>query len=516
MLSGKDKASRVPLNYFRGSGRRKWIVTFIALLVVGILVGVSVASGYWRHLASPGKVHRVHAAFESDCAVCHTPLQPTSSRNGLKGLFGVGPVSDDLCKSCHLGPVHHATEKEGDVGACSSCHAEHRGRTSDLSAVRDSSCARCHDNLTAHVKDGKTDFATKVTSIAGDHPQFRVGTGKERAPLDTAVDPGKLKFNHKAHLTAGIRYEEGDSGGWTLGQIRDPALRERYRKTQPKGKDSDKDLVQLDCASCHQLDATDAPKAGPGQSLPLRTRGDFMLPVSYEQHCQACHPLSFDPALPSVQIPHLLQPEQVKRFLWGVYTERAAAAPGLAKKLATGRPLPGQNLSRVEQEERKRIEGEVGKVSSFLFRQEQERATQFVLQGRTTCGLCHHYEGAPDAKVPPKIVPPNVPQVWYPHATFSHAAHKAVQCAACHDGAAKSTQSLDVLLPGVANCRTCHAPGPGLLTSLKGGEPKEGGVRHECVTCHRYHNNDAPFAGLGAAARGAKARRTIRDFLDGK
>jgi hypothetical protein len=516
MLSGKDKASRVPLNYFRGTSRRKWIITIVCLLVVGGLVGASVASGYWRNLASPGKVHRVHAAFENDCAVCHAPMQPTSSRNGLQGILGVGPVSDELCKNCHLGPPHHAIEKPGDAGTCSSCHVEHRGRTADLSQVHDSTCVRCHDNLSAHVQGDPPRFALKVTSFASDHPQFNIGTGKDRQPLGKAVDPGKLKFNHKAHLTAGIRYEERDSGGWTLGQISDPALRERYRKAQPKGKDSDTDLVQLDCVSCHQLDATDAPKAGPGQNLPLRTRGEYMLPVTYEQHCQACHPLSFDPSLPTVQVPHLLQPAEVTRFLWGAYTERAAKAPDLPKRLATDRPMPGQNLSRVELEERKRIGGEVDKVKSFLFRTDLDKAKLFVFEGRTTCGLCHNYERNPNDKEPGKIAPPNLPQVWYSHATFNHAAHKAVECVACHDAARKSTQSSDVLLPDVDNCRTCHAPSSGSLFAGKSSGPNRGGVRHECVTCHRYHNGDAPDAGLGAAARGVKTRRSIQDFLDGK
>jgi hypothetical protein len=241
-----------------------------------------------------------------------------------------------------------------------------------------------------------------------------------------------------------------------------------------------------------------------------------MLPVTYEPHCKACHPLTFDPKLPDVQVPHLLQPAQVTRFLWGVYTESAVEA--VARKPAGNRPLPGENIGRLEKEERERIKGRAEEGATFLFSREHEsldRARQFVFEGRTTCGLCHHYERKPNAKVPEKIVPPALPQVWYTHATFNHAAHKAVQCVDCHD-AKTSRVSSDVLLPGVENCRTCHAPASGALLGKKSNEPRHGGVRHDCVTCHRYHNGDAAEAGLGAVKRGADRRRSLQEFLEGK
>src|SRR5262249_46312805 len=135
---------------------------------------------------------------------------------------------------------------------------------------------------------------------------------------------------------------------------------------------------------------------------------------------------------------------------------------------------------------------------------------RFVFEGKTTCGLCHLYESRPGGKAPAPIRPVNVPPVWYTHGRFSHQAHRALGWLECHEGAEKSTKNTDGLLPGVKNCQTCHAG-----AATRGGG-KQGGVRHDCVTCHRYHNGDSPEAGLGAAARGAKARRTVREFLDGK
>jgi hypothetical protein len=504
-VTGKDKSSRVPLDYFRGSSKSKWIAALVVTCVVVAGLVASLASGYWRELSSPGKLHTVHAAWEQDCSACHAVLQPTSSRNGLRATLGA--VSDQLCQKCHEGPPHHGAHE----GTCASCHVEHRGRHSQLALVPDSRCTNCHADLAAHLPEplsrNEPWYANHITSFVRDHPQFHLGADGHRQPLGKTLDPGALKFNHQAHLTAGVRLSKKDGGGWTLGHIEDPSLRERYRKEQPPGKDKDTDLVQLDCASCHQLDATDAPTPGPGQGPALRTTGYYLQPTSYEQHCKACHPLTFRPDLLEVEVPHLLQPPQVRRFLWGVFTEQEVKDKGQDKKPLTDRPLPGQNLTRLEKEARERIKGKVAQAEKFLFQEDLGKAVNFMFTGKTTCGLCHFYKEKPGDQTPVTIRPVNVPQVWYPHARFSHKAHRAVQCQDCHDGASKSTKSSDILLPGIENCRTCHAP-----SSSVAGE-KRGGVRHDCATCHRYHQGEVAEAGPGTKARGVKERRPWQEFL---
>jgi hypothetical protein len=504
-VTGKDKAARVPLDYFRTVGKRKVAVALIALLVTAAALGASLASGYWRDLASPGKVHSVHIAWEHDCSACHTPGQPTGSRNGLRGVLGTGPVSDALCKNCHAGPPHHAREIEGDAGSCASCHVEHRGRHSSLTRMSDSSCTRCHANLEGHMKGTSSEFATKIKSFALDHPQFNLGPAGKRQPLGKALDPGNLKFNHKLHLIPGQRDAVKAAGGWTLGDIKDNALRERYRRQQPAGQDKDSSLVQLDCASCHVLDASGTAESR--QTLAPRADGAYMLPVTYEQHCKACHPLTFDPALPGVQVPHPLQPADVKRFLWGVFSAQEVKALESKMKGGTDRPLPGHNLTREEKEARARMKDKVVTAAKFLFQEDLGKAAQFVFKGKTTCGLCHLYEGKAVAGIPAQIRPVNVPRVWYEHGKFSHKAHRTVQCLDCHQGATESTKHTDVLLPGIENCRTCHAP------AARVDGKKRGGVRYDCVTCHRYHHGDVPDAGLGAAARGVRERRTMQEVL---
>jgi hypothetical protein len=447
----------------------------------------------------------VHAAWDNDCSVCHLPLTPTSSHNGLQKWLGTGDVSDKLCIHCHAGTPHHPHHvKEGEIPACASCHIEHRGRTSMLSKVPDSTCTQCHANLSAHTKDGTTVYANTVTRFDRDHPQFRIGERGKRQELGpTALDPGKLRFNHEAHLRSGVRYADNDAGGWKLEDIKDPELRKRYMKEQ--GSTNPKDLVQLDCVSCHQLDTTDAPQVRPKQEGLPRASGEYMLPVNYDQHCKACHPLTFSPDLPNVQIPHHLQPADVRRFLWGVYASQEAKA--IEKKATTDRPLPGLNISREQKEARERIGKNVASVESFLFQTDLKKALQFVFTGKTTCGLCHTDKPASGEQVPKEIAPPNIPQLWFPHGKFSHLAHRAVECLTCHD-AKKSKDSKEILLPGIANCRDCHSK-----SRFENGE-KRGGVRYDCTTCHRYHQGDVPEAGLGARARGPAKPRKIDEFLN--
>jgi hypothetical protein len=75
----------------------------------------------------------------------------------------------------------------------------------------------------------------------------------------------------------------------------------------------------------------------------------------------------------------------------------------------------------------------------------------------------------------PLIAAARVKLQWMPHARFDHDAHTGFSCAGCHANALKSTESSDVLIPGIAVCQTCHASGPGHASA-------------ECSECHTYHD----------------------------
>jgi hypothetical protein len=110
-------------------------------------------------------------------------------------------------------------------------------------------------------------------------------------------------------------------------------------------------------------------------------------------------------------------------------------------------------------------------------------------------------------------VPVNVPVIWFQHARFDHGAHRAVDCATCHDVVEQSRDHHDVLLPGISTCLKCHGPAPSSLTG-----PASGGAGSGCTECHRYHNGDQPLQGLGASARGVSSheRLSVERFQRGQ
>jgi hypothetical protein len=84
---------------------------------------------------------------------------------------------------------------------------------------------------------------------------------------------------------------------------------------------------------------------------------------------------------------------------------------------------------------------------------------------KTSCVICHDVTRVPGAgpagttgaDLPQwKIAPIAAPHDYLPKANFSHDAHVASDCTTCH--AAKTSKKVDeVLIPGIDNCRTCHA-----------------------------------------------------------
>src|SRR5262249_55024742 len=115
---------------------------------------------------------------------------------------------------------------------------------------------------------------------------------------------------------------------------------------------------------------------------------------------------------------------------------------------------------------------------------------------RKTCKQCHALAFAPqtlsagnpeitatsgvDAPAPGGTALPRVEHAhttlrWMPHAKFDHDAHRGFSCISCHEKALTSSESSDILLPGIATCQTCHAPGPDHSES-------------RCFECHTYHD----------------------------
>jgi hypothetical protein len=509
--TGKQRAIRIPLDYYKRPDRlERWKLRLGGAALVAALawpaLGFVPLAGVGEHIEKTyarGPVTAVHATWEADCTTCHTPFAPIRGPNAAANLVGASHAGSEKCTTCHAGPLHHKNQTEKDL-ACASCHHDHRGRDASLVRVSDGDCTWCHADLAAHALMSTHGYKGDITRFAaGNHPDFKA-LGKP--------DPGRLKFNHQLHLTAGIRLAPDSKGPFTLADIADKEERKRYRKQQSSldPTDADKTPVKLTCASCHVTDAGDVglgrerlPTVPAAPVLPSRPAGAAMLPISYEVHCRACHPLTFerqdrdDPRSGLIMLRHRLPPQEIRTFLEGYYAAQALKdeAKAFAQFVPT-RPLPGKLLDEGKKEQ-------VGK----LIHDKVQRAEKDLFLSRKACGECHYTE--PDARgvVPKKVLPTHVPDIWFRHAAFDHTAHRAVTCVECHAGADHSKTNADVLLPHVDSCLTCHAPRSGSGASARGG------ARFDCVECHRYHNGDAPedwnqpLPGLGAAARGVMPSR---------
>src|SRR3546814_9213246 len=55
----------------------------------------------------------------------------------------------------------------------------------------------------------------------------------------------------------------------------------------------------------------------------------------------------------------------------------------------------------------------------------------------------------------PDVRPVNLPDRYFVHGGFNHAAHAQEKCSSCHK-AETSKASADLLLPALATCRECH------------------------------------------------------------
>jgi len=244
-----------------------------------------------------------------------------------------------------------------------------------------------------------------------------------------------------------------------------------------------------------------------------------MLPITYENQCRACHPLDVEPepnapagAARKFTVRHGLQPDELHDSLEQALVARVLAGrPHLLEQPAPGSRMPDKALGPEAAQARKLVDEEVFKAEKILY------------LGKQTCSECHRYELpqpremieliAPGERPKFQVKPSAIKEVWFEHAVFDHAAHRALSCRECHAGAfpdaqaGGSTRSRDVLLPSIRTCRQCHVPS----RLAYGGT--QGGAGFDCTECHRYHNGDAPLQGVGAARRDSGRDHAINQFL---
>lgn len=480
--SSKQRALRIVLDYHRRGDRlvrSKYFWTFVAALIAAGYVGWLVFGGAAaREQLSPGQLAAVHSTLNSQCSECHqdfTPLgeQAEGSRlllAGFNNTESMHQAHDKVsCAKCHPGQAehpHHSNQLATDNTSCAACHIDHQGASSKLVRTSDQACTRCHQDIAAHRSNSLfaqpiQNVASFAKSLAGEfqHPPFR------SLPK---TDVNHFRFNHQLHLLPGQWPKDGKpEGAWKLGQITE-GLRERYRTSPNQPLEA---LVQLDCKSCHE---TEQPDSG-------ATAGAYMLPIDFERHCRACHPLQVAKTdagqVRSWNIRHGLKQKELREVLLGISAEpfgpKGAAEP--ATRLPPNVPIPGKtpgdNLAQNL--------GDPGQVDAWqrsLFRDQ--------------CQKCHADESPSPAALtePADFVSPQLTQRWFAHARFNHRTHAAwANCRDCHAAAYATEHAhkppLDdqrVLVPNIDNCVQCHAPRSSHVTF-------RAAARFDCAECHRYH-----------------------------
>ena len=207
--------------------------------------------------------------------------------------------------------------------------------------------------------------------------------------------------------------------------------------------------AQLVCADCHQVGKGAGPTA--------------MRPVAYDFACARCHPLTFDSGLADEQAPHG-DPLRVREFLLRVYSDRreVLSIRELRQRLLRNPgSLPPIDLSR--------------------------RATEAVLDAERylygiACQKCHVVDM--EATPVPAVTRPEIPLRWLTQSRpFPHDRHQTgLACADCHQQAAESVVTSDVLVPGLDACAGCHGG-----SGKPPGEAKRRLGPHDCRSCHVYH-----------------------------
>jgi len=434
----KKLAQRIDLNYFKRPTPLKrakfWLSLAFPFLAL-VWIAWRGSSGDHR-VYSSGRLSQAHAVLERECAACHVRQA---------GVFSA-KAADNACLDCHDGPAHHPSQ----VAAldCSTCHTEHRGR-SNLSVASDPACAQCHADLKSSHPD--TQFASRIHSLQDGHPEFAALRSVAGVPIS---DPGTIKLNHAIHMKPIRRGPNGLLVNLECGNCHRPTAADvdltysdaNYRAATVSYKDSDEFLMV-------RVDGLKPPKPVTGREL--------MAPVKFANACAACHLLTFDKRFDE-GVPHD-KLEVIHAFLTKKFQQFIAAHPGEV---------------RVQRDPSRDLSGKPLRAQVRVFTPAQwvaERTAEAEdLLWRKTCKQCHALTTSPGRSLP-QVAAANTRTKWMPHAKFDHDAHRGFTCVSCHAKALTSTETSDILLPGIATCKTCHARGPGHAES-------------RCSECHTYHD----------------------------
>jgi hypothetical protein len=432
-----DLESRTSLKTLASLGFSKrsvaWAGALAILLVCFMVPAARVLDLPWRHpvagagigdrMWNPGHIMLAHQPIENQCAACHE--------------VAFQHVKNRACLECHAKVGSHVAADATPTALfsdmrCTSCHTEHKG-VKTTHRDDDRFCVDCHRDI--HGKATGAD-SMNVSDFALAHPAFRLTIAEGEATRRVRQDAkapitqrSHLKFPHAVHL-------------------------------DPKGvKSPSKGRVQLDCASCHQPDAS---------------RRMFE-PISMAKHCQECHRLEIEPAVTSREVPHG-KPADAVAMIDEFYA--TLALRGVPDSFQKAFGVPGEGLLR----RAGASEGERQDALRLATRKAHQVAAD-LFEVRV-CHTCHEVlREAPATAIPSwKIAPVRTTNRWMPAARFDHRSHLQTKCAECHD-VAHSKSGNDVAMPGIESCRECHG----------GSHPQSGKVTSNCLLCHDFHESQHPW-----------------------
>ncbi|MEX2091238.1 MAG: hypothetical protein WD971_01110 [Pirellulales bacterium] len=472
MPGGKDNkpkpiAEKYSLDYYRRPlVTRSWKTWWnsAALVLAGALfAGIYLFQGNAVFQSAP--VSAAHSTFGQNCAACHDASWQTARRL-VTFDDSAHSVSDKACRACHQVADHAAGLKK--AADCASCHQEHRPER-ELSVVMDRHCIKCHGQLDLH---GGGDAAV---SFVAEIDQFELGDGAHPEFALLRASESEVGPRHLARKVATFATQDAGGGEW---QDRSGLKFNHHRHLDPQGPTGpDRKKRVLDCGDCHVPEAD----------------GRYMQPVSYEQHCQECHPLRLTGKLSALgEVPHgsvdevygFLRRAKLTELNVARSQDAAAVARPASPRDAVKTRLPTPGFLSKDEEAELMLEAD------------------HVVFGREAKGMCRHCHHVVERNGVWEILDQNpqtagdeaaalvttdvpmVPDRWFHHAQFDHKSHRAIACGECHRAAASSTTA-DILLPSIATCRSCH-----------GSEAVSGRVRADCVLCHTYHDAEHDTGGV--------------------
>lgn len=182
--------------------------------------------GAWQQEASPGALSAAHAGLEQDCAGCHTPV--------------AGP-DDAKCIGCHANETallqRQPTAFHADIGNCSQCHVEHRGRDANLRVMDHEALARIGLERLGN-RNSSADLKQQILHWVNAHPSGNIPTSShpKTSPLEATLICSTCHATKQPH--SGLFGDDCTTchatQQWTL---------PRFQHPSPQS---------TDCAQCHQ------------------------------------------------------------------------------------------------------------------------------------------------------------------------------------------------------------------------------------------------------------------------